>query len=140
MEKKARFTFRSLDRDARDLDAQSVWSATPGTDEASYLQAARDALAGTDPARFVTPDLLESTLRHVREGYPETRAVRFEFDPHQAKIDEDLRVVYVDVSGRVWLTGADGKEFTTEEYDYLAAQTAMALIEQYVSRTLRGKA
>jgi len=138
MHRKSRFTFRSLDRDARDLDSQAVWSATPGTDELAYLQTARDALAATRPAPFLTPELVESTLRHVRESYPEARAVRFEFDPHEAQVDETLRVVYVDLSGRLWLTGEDGREFTTEEFDYLAAQTGMALIEQHVSRTLRG--
>lgn len=133
---KSRFTYRSLDAGPRNLKEQSVWSATPGTDELGYLQAVRDSLAAADPAALVTPALVEEATRYVRIEYPEVRTVRFEFDPHQARIDEDLRVVYVDVSGRLWLTGADGVEFTTEEYDYFAAQTAMSLIETHTSRKL----
>lgn len=136
MPTKSRFTFRSLDRDARDLEGQAVWSATPGTDELAYLQSVREALAAASPAQLVTPALVEQATLYVRVEYPEVRSVRFEFDPHRASIDEDLRVVYLDAAGRLWLTGADGKEFTTEEYDYFTAQTAAALLEQHVSRKL----
>lgn len=135
MATKSRFTFRSLDRDARDLAEQSVWSATPGTDDVAYLQALRDAIASTQPARLVTPALEAEATAFVQVEHPAVRKARFEFDAHTVHVDEDLRVVYVDLSGRLWASNADGKEFTTEEFDYYAAQTAMSLLERHVSRS-----
>ena len=129
---KARFTYRSLYREGRDREKQSVWSATPNSDEVDDLQAIRRKLESVDLRELVGGDAEAEATTFLSREYPEVARVRFEIEPFAVVLDEERGLLYVDIDARLVGLDGEGRELQTMEYDYYAGQVVMGALERAV--------